>query len=182
MRALVVQKRFAKKFAHLSIDLSRPEIAIIEKNLEPRARLLVVIRQRHRDFRNRRWRKSWCRHGSCFWRHAPDWFRCRSVAKRPPYLSGGDGRESKNRRACSNHHERGFHSRKLCAEEAHCANRQHQSNERFLSATAGLGITRESYRVSPFGNITRSGAVLSAARSFGIRRLLSLPASRGATT
>src|SRR5436853_6691570 len=32
--ALVGQQRFAKKFPHFSIDLSRPEIVVVEKNLE----------------------------------------------------------------------------------------------------------------------------------------------------
>jgi len=44
MRMLVRDERLAKKFAHLAIDLPGPEIVVIEKNLEPRARFLIVIR------------------------------------------------------------------------------------------------------------------------------------------
>jgi hypothetical protein len=54
VRAFVVHERFAKKFAHSAVDFPRPEVAIIEKNLELRAGFLVVIRQRDRDRSRRR--------------------------------------------------------------------------------------------------------------------------------
>ena len=41
--------------------------------------------------------------------------------------------------------------------------------------------TRQIQRAAPAGNITLSGAALSAARSFLIKRVLTRPASRGAT-
>jgi hypothetical protein len=44
MGVFVRYQRLTKKFAHLAIDLPRPEIAVVEKNLEPRRRLLIVIR------------------------------------------------------------------------------------------------------------------------------------------
>src|SRR5438094_9502625 len=48
VRVLIANERLAKKFAHPPIDLARPEITIIQKNLETRRSLLVVVRQRHR--------------------------------------------------------------------------------------------------------------------------------------
>jgi hypothetical protein len=43
-RVLERDQSFAKKFAHFAIDLSRPEIVVIQKNLEPRRCFLIVIR------------------------------------------------------------------------------------------------------------------------------------------
>src|SRR5438067_7721704 len=56
MRAFVMHERLAKKFAHPAIDFPRPEVAVIEKNLELHTRLLIVIRQRHRNRRRRAFR------------------------------------------------------------------------------------------------------------------------------
>ena len=41
-----MHERLAKKFAHPAVDLPRPEVVVIEKNLELYAGFLVVIRQR----------------------------------------------------------------------------------------------------------------------------------------
>ena len=38
VRVLVGDERLAKELAHFSVDLARPEIAIVQKNLEPRGR------------------------------------------------------------------------------------------------------------------------------------------------
>src|SRR5450631_1615936 len=51
---LVMQEGFAEKLTHLSIDLARSKIIVIEKNLKPRARLFVVVRQRHGNLWHRR--------------------------------------------------------------------------------------------------------------------------------
>src|SRR5438045_5404425 len=51
VRAFVMHERLAKKFAHPAIDFSRPEIAVIEENLELYTRFLIVIRQRYRNWR-----------------------------------------------------------------------------------------------------------------------------------
>src|SRR5438270_10001149 len=47
MSAFVMHERLAKKFAHSAIDFSRPEVTVIEKNLELYTRFLIVIRQRY---------------------------------------------------------------------------------------------------------------------------------------
>src|SRR4029077_6464558 len=52
---LIGNERFAEKFAHSSIDFARAEITIVQENLEPRRRLLVVVRQRHRINSRRAW-------------------------------------------------------------------------------------------------------------------------------
>ena len=54
VRVLIGNERFAKKFTHSSIDFARPEITIVQENLEPRRRLLIVVRQRHRINSRRR--------------------------------------------------------------------------------------------------------------------------------
>src|SRR5438105_14281900 len=41
--ALVGQQRFAKKFPHFSIDLARPEIVVVEKNLEASGGNFVIV-------------------------------------------------------------------------------------------------------------------------------------------
>ena len=56
---LVRDERFAKKLAHFPVDLSRPEIIVVQKNLEPSRCFFVVIRQRGNDLRRRFW--SWPR-------------------------------------------------------------------------------------------------------------------------
>src|SRR5205823_14787745 len=48
VRVLIGNERLAKKFAYPACDLDRPEITIIQENLETRRSLLVVVRQRHR--------------------------------------------------------------------------------------------------------------------------------------
>src|SRR5437879_530643 len=45
MSAFVMHERLAKKFAHPAINFSRPEVTVIEKNLELYTRLLIIIRQ-----------------------------------------------------------------------------------------------------------------------------------------
>ncbi len=50
-RVLVRDERLSKKFSHLAVDFSRAEVVVIEKNLEARRRLLIVIRQRYDNFR-----------------------------------------------------------------------------------------------------------------------------------
>src|SRR5438128_970227 len=43
MRAFVSQQRLAKKLAHFSVDFTRTEVIVIEKNLKPGGGDLVVI-------------------------------------------------------------------------------------------------------------------------------------------
>src|SRR6476646_2697892 len=57
VRALVMDERFPEKLAHASIDFSRSEIVVIEKNLELNARFFVVVGKRH-------WNRGWRR---CLW-------------------------------------------------------------------------------------------------------------------
>src|SRR5262249_13401745 len=61
LRARVLERdeRFAEELPHLAIDLSRPEIAIVQKNLEPRGRFFIVIWKSDRNFgcRLASWRK-----------------------------------------------------------------------------------------------------------------------------
>src|SRR5204863_7159832 len=53
-RVLIGNERLAKKFTHPPVDLARPGITTIPKNLETRRRLLVVVRQCHRIDSRRR--------------------------------------------------------------------------------------------------------------------------------
>src|SRR5881398_3917545 len=48
--ALIGQQRFAKKFAHFSVDFPRTEVVIIEKNLEAGGGQFVVVRKGHECF------------------------------------------------------------------------------------------------------------------------------------
>src|SRR5712664_1336966 len=70
LRARVFERneRLSEKLAHLAVDLSRPEIAVIQKNLEASCGFLIVIRQRDKNFRHRLWSRS----GDLSRRHSPD--------------------------------------------------------------------------------------------------------------
>ena len=46
VRFFVMDERLAKEFAHLAVDFARPEVVVIEKNLELGRVLFVVVRQR----------------------------------------------------------------------------------------------------------------------------------------
>src|SRR5207249_10665161 len=54
VRVLIGNERLAKKFTHPPVDLARAEITVIQKNLETRRSLLVVVRQRYRINSRRR--------------------------------------------------------------------------------------------------------------------------------
>src|SRR5437762_4206081 len=50
VRTFVSEQRFAKKFAHFSVDFPRTEVVIIEKNLEASGGHFVVVRKGHECF------------------------------------------------------------------------------------------------------------------------------------
>ncbi len=162
MRMLVGNERLAKKLAHFAIDLSRPKIIVIEKNLQPGCRLLIVIRQRDVNFggRLRSRRSNWCRRRATYRR------RCRLRSRTPPLPTDRVDSE-KNRSECDGAHERESHWRKVM---------------RWRMQLRKFGwLSGSTYRFAPAGNMTFSGAAFSAVRSFGIKRVLIEPASRGGT-
>src|SRR5437868_3579296 len=54
LSVLVRNERLPEEFAHFAVDLTRPEIAIIQENLQSSGGLLVIIRQRDRIHPRRR--------------------------------------------------------------------------------------------------------------------------------
>src|SRR5262249_32903234 len=92
---LISHECLAEKLAHLPVDLARTKLVIIEKNLQPHARLLVVNREGDQLTRGRSRGGNWC------W----DWCR-QSLSYRSWRWGGRPAREPASLRVRRNHCKR----------------------------------------------------------------------------